>query len=144
MSSLAPATILDGFKARPPDASVLAAVIGDTDAVRVLAAWPQVRHTWNHPGGPEPDEPYDHWAWLWHGHTTNMEDLSRASGVMSHRIEFVVRRLHLLRLVYPDGTVPPVSTLICVGYVKQQIPRNRRQPPRRPARGKPTPAGGGR
>jgi hypothetical protein len=100
---------LKPFKADATSNDAAAAlVLGDDEAVRVLAAFRNVAHVYKAPRKkrPEPDASLIvQWKWLTSNWTIDIIGISEAAGLSEEVVESKVGMLVANRLIYPDGTV---------------------------------------
>lgn len=85
-----------------------ALVLGDDEAVRVLAAFRNVTHKWRAPKKKQPSETatlIERWEWLTSNWTIDVEGIARAAGMSEEVADMKVDMLIANRLVYPDGTI---------------------------------------
>ncbi len=101
--------LLKPFKQDPTTNDAAAAlVLGDDEAVRVLAAFRNVTHRWRMPKKKAlPDEAtlIAKWEWLTSNWEVNIEGVAHAAGMSEDVAEMKLDMLIANRLVYPDGTI---------------------------------------
>lgn len=111
-------------------------VLGDEDAMRVLAAWSKTDQQWKRPRRKPPEmTPTNHalvWSWLVEGWSIDHGSIAKAAGVriaVAHeKMEMIIRN----RLVYPDGSMSKAARTALNVHVaaklgiKQKAPRTPR------------------
>lgn len=101
--------LLAPFKRDPTSNDAAAAlVLGDDEAVRVLAAFRNVDHKWKLARKAPPDESASlttKWQWLTHAWELDVSGVAEAAGVSEDVAEMKLDMLLRNRLIYPDGTI---------------------------------------
>lgn len=85
-----------------------ALVLGDDEAVRVLAAFRNVEHRWRMPRKTKPADGASLiavWEWLTSNWEIDVEGVAQAAGVSEDVAEMKLDMLGRNRLIYPDGTI---------------------------------------
>jgi hypothetical protein len=105
---------------KPPLAATtvaVAALLDDSDAWRILAAWESIGGLWTTPEGDTPDDVVDRWLWLWSGVTLDIERLVTASMVDEALLMEKLDQLILTRIIFPDGTLAEWASRLATGQV---------------------------
>jgi hypothetical protein len=105
-----------------------AAIAGDERAVRLLAAWSAFPvPTWSAPASLQPTEPRLRWQWIWTGVRINAieAELAAAAGVPVEIVDFTMRTLIALRLVFPDGSISESAEALLMQRLDTHTKRQR-------------------
>lgn len=101
--------LLKPFKNDPSTNDAAAAlVLGDDEAVRVLAAFRNVEHRWRRSKKKQPEEGASliaRWLWLTDNWSLDVEGIAKAAGLSEDVADGKVDMLLANRLIYPDGTI---------------------------------------
>ncbi len=129
------------FKSDPTtNDSAAALVLGDDDAVRVLAAFRNVEHKWRAPKKKRPESPtlIALWRWLTSSWEIDVAGIGEAAGLSEEVVEGKIEMLLANRLIYPDGTIAEgavralnMHTQVKLG-IKPKATRQQQQAPKAP------------
>lgn len=98
-------------------------VLGDDDAIRVLAAFRNVEHRWRAPRKllPEGASTVQTWNWLTERWDIDVDGLAVATGLSRSTIETKLDVLIANRLVYPDGSISKAATLALKAHASAKL-----------------------
>jgi len=108
--------IINTFRAMETNEDAIP-VLGDEDAMRVLAAWRKTDQSWSKPRTKMPAmSPSNHgkvWRWLCSGWALGVAEVAEACGLSVRSTHEKLRMLQALRLIYPDGQISkPAQTAL--------------------------------
>jgi hypothetical protein len=98
-------------------------VLGDDQAIRVLAAFSNVVHDWKAPKKAlrEGVSLVERWQWLTQRWDIDIEGLAIATALSEDTVATKVDVLVANRLIYPDGTISKAATLALKAHASMKL-----------------------
>lgn len=116
--------LLNTFKAVEEDTDSIT-VLGDDEAMRVLAAWKRTDQKWSRPKTKMPTmQAGNHaavWAWICEGWIFDNDGIARGADLSLRVVHVKIRMLILARLIYPDGSVSKAARAALQVHVAQKL-----------------------
>jgi hypothetical protein len=100
----------------------LATIVGDANAIRLLAAWRNARPAWKKPKRKQPSNPPDLWQWIWDGVHYDREALANAAKLNEQATHKLLHLCANARVIYPDGTISKHAADLVAAHTKTRFP----------------------